>query len=104
MKKLSAKVGSYQKDGQTKGKYVTIGVIMNGQHGEYALIDPTVNLAGVLIQQNLNSAMEGKQPNNSIMCSVFDKDATIPQQQQQQQYQQQPQQQGVPADEGSIPF
>ena len=80
MKKLAAKVGEYTKGNETKGEWVQIGVIMSGQNGEYALIDPKVNLAGVLQQQNIY-AHEQRQAGNDkartgkmIMCSVFDQE------------------------------
>jgi len=69
-KRLAAKVETYQKDGETKNKYVQIGVILQGEHGEYALLDPTVDLAGVLLKQNaLNNESRG-----SVMVSVFTDD------------------------------
>ncbi len=66
-KRLAAKVDTYEQDGETKNKYVQIGVILDGQHGEYALLDPTVDLSGVLMKQN---ALNGEQ-NKSVMVSVF---------------------------------
>ena len=44
---LSVKVGSYEKDGQTKGKYKNIGVMMDSANGPYILLDKTFNPAGV---------------------------------------------------------
>lgn len=70
MKRLVAKVGEYQnKQGETKGKYVTIGVIRQGQNGEYAFIDPTVNLAGVLVKQRLFNPQKAGE---NVMCSIYD--------------------------------
>jgi hypothetical protein len=96
MKKLSAKIGEYEKDGQTKGRYVEVGVIMQGDNGEYALFDPTVNMAGVLAQQNVMAMQKGEKLRDRVMCSVFDQEQQ-PQQgysgyQQPQQGYQQPQQ------------
>ena len=84
-KKLVAKTGTYTKDGQEKGRYVTIGVILSNQNGEYALLDPTVNLAGVLAKQN---AMSGEMRDN-VMVSIFDNDRQQAQQPQQSSGQQQ---------------
>lgn len=84
-KRIAAKVDEYQKDGQIKGKYVDIGVILNNQNGEYMLLDPSVNLAGVLLKQQALSQKTGKPTSGSVMCSIFDN-------QQQQGYQQRPQQ------------
>jgi len=69
MKRLVAKVGEYQKDGQTKGEYVRIGVILSNDNGEYALIDPTVNLAGVMMKQRIMNPQKG---GDSVICSIFD--------------------------------
>lgn len=100
MKTLSAKIDSYQKDGQTKGKYVTLGVIMSNDDGEFALLDPSISLAGVMFKQNATAEKEGRQKNTRIMCSIYDESKR------QQQPQQQAQQQR-PAQENagdSIPF
>ena len=99
MKRLVSKTGTYQKDGQEKGEYTRIGVLMAGNDGgEYMLIDPTINLAGVLVKQNILAAAQGKPPRDSVMVSVFDDSqsdyGTQQGQQPQQQggYQQQPNQ------------
>ena len=73
-KRLTAKVGEYEKDGQTKGRYVDLGVILSNENGEYMLLDPTVNLAGVLTQQNMYNHTKGKKTGTSVMVSIFDND------------------------------
>jgi hypothetical protein len=87
MKRLVAKVGEYQKDGEKKSEWVRIGVINQGSNGgEYALIDPTVNLAGVLAKQNMLAIQKRQQGDEkartgtSVICSVFDENAQQPQQ------------------------
>jgi hypothetical protein len=88
MKKLSAKTGEYQKDGQTKGRYVNIGVIQKSSDGgEYVLLDPTVSLAGILAAQNALAVQQGKEIRDRVMVGVFED------QQQQGGYQPQQQQQ-----------
>lgn len=67
MKRISAKVGSYEKDGVTKGIYIKIGVILSNDKGEFVLLDPSVNLAGVLIQQRLASGKSS----DKVICSIF---------------------------------
>lgn len=84
-KRLVAKTGEYQKDGQTKGEYVKIGVVLSNQNGEYMLLDPAVSLAGVLAKQNALAMSKGEQVRDNVMISVFDDD---------NQQQQAPQQQG----------
>jgi len=70
-RRLVAKVGEYEKQGEKKGEYVKIGVIMNSSDGEYVLLDPTVNLAGILIKQRLLSP---RKRGDMVMVSVFDDD------------------------------
>ena len=101
MKKLSVKVGEYKgQDGQMKGKYVNVGVLMNNESGEYVLLDPNVCLAGLLASQNVMASNKNEQLRDRVMCGVFE-DQPVQQQgnnqnhqQNQQQYQGQ-QQQGV---------
>lgn len=70
-KDIVVKVGEYEKDGQKKGEYLKVGVILENQNGEYMLLDPSVNLAGVLIKQRiLNSQKSG----SMVMASIFDRD------------------------------
>lgn len=90
-KRICAKVGTYTKEGQEKGRYVDIGVVLSNQNGEYILLDPTVNLAGVMMKQRL---MSGK--GDSVMCSIFDNS--------QQQAPQQQAPQGQPAGQGFNQF
>ena len=74
VKKLVAKVGEYEKDGQTKGRYVTLGVILRNDNGEYALLDPSVNIAGCLTQQNMTNHKSGRRTGDKLMVSIFDDD------------------------------
>jgi len=87
-KRIAAKTGEYQKDGQTKGEYTKLGVMLNNSNGEYMLLDPSISLAGVLVKQNALAAKTGGQQRDMVMISIFDDN-----QQQGQQQQQQPQQQ-----------
>lgn len=74
VKRLMVKTGEYQKDGQTKGRYTEVGVIMSNDNGEYALLDPAVNLAGVLIHQKILADSKGGKSGDRVMCSIFDND------------------------------
>lgn len=89
-KRVVAKVGTYtNQQGETKGEYQRLGVMMQSDNGEYMLLDPCINLAGVLIKQNALAAKEGKQQRDMVMISIFDDNN---QQQGQQQGWGQPQQ------------
>ena len=48
MKKLVAKVGEYtNNNGETKGRYTNLGVLMAGrERGAYLLLDPSGNMEG----------------------------------------------------------
>lgn len=92
-KKLSAKIGEYtNQQGETKGRYVNLGVVMSGQNGSYVLLDPTVSLSGILACQNAMAASKGEQMRDRVMVSVFEE-----QQNQQQAPRQQPQQPAAPS-------
>jgi hypothetical protein len=86
-KRISAKIEEYQKDGQTKGKYVDIGVIMQNANGEYMMLNPSVDLAGVLLMQNVLALNTAKEARGNVMCSIFDNDnqSSAPAQRQPQQ-------------------
>lgn len=82
MKNIVAKTGEYQnQQGETKAEWTKIGVILSGQNGEYILLDPGVNLAGVLTKQNLLAHEQRKAGNEkartgkAVMCSIFDQDS-----------------------------
>lgn len=92
-KRLAVKVGEYQRDGETKGEYVKLGVMMDGNNGPYLLMDPSVSIAGCMAKQNALAMKKGEKVRDTVMVSVFDDSQQQGQQQNQQQggYQQQPQ-------------
>jgi len=60
---LVVKVGEYtDRDGQTKGRFKNVGVVMEGDKGPYILLDRTFNPAGV-------SGNEGRE---SIIVSMYE--------------------------------
>ena len=71
---LVAKVGEYtDKNGEKKSKWLNVGVILPGKEGgEFVLLDPTVNLAGVLVKQRMMNPQKG---GDTVMVSVFDRDS-----------------------------
>lgn len=73
-KRITAKVEEYQKDGQTKGKYVEIGVILSNDNGEYMILDPSISLSGVLQKQNVLAAKSGKPERGAVMCGIWEAD------------------------------
>ena len=107
-KRIVAKTGEYQKDGQAKSEYTKLGVILNNDKGEYMLMDPSVNLAGVLIKQNCLAAKKGGEQRDMVMISIFEDDnqnqqqGNFVQQQPQQQPKQQPQGGFAPQQQGGF--
>ena len=73
-KRIVAKTGTYQKDGQEKGEYTKLGVMLSNDNGEYMLLDPCANLAGVLIKQNALAAKSGGKQRDMVMVSIFEDD------------------------------
>jgi len=64
------KTGSYtNKEGEQKGEYVKVGVILSNDNGEYALLDPTINMAGIMLKQQVNGI--AKAGSDSVIASVF---------------------------------
>jgi hypothetical protein len=57
---LAVKVGSYQKDGETKNRYENVGAIMSNDNGQFMFLKRTFNPAGI--------DSEGKE---SIIISMF---------------------------------
>lgn len=79
MKNIVAKTGEYQnQQGETKAEWTKVGVVLSNQNGEYILLDPAVNLAGVLSKQNMLAVEQRKAGNEkartgkAVMCSIFD--------------------------------
>lgn len=77
-RRIVAKTGEYtNQQGEKKNEWTKIGVIMSNDNGDYVMLDPTVNLSGVLQKQNMLAAQKLKNGENakigsSVMCSVFD--------------------------------
>lgn len=105
-KDIVAKTGEYtNREGETKSEWTKIGVILSNQNGEYILLDPSVNLSGVLQKQNMLAVEQRKAGNEkartgkAVMCSVFDRE-----QNQGGGQQQSSQPQGGGAMDDDIPF
>jgi len=73
-KRLVIKTGEYQKDGETKGEYTRLGVMLDSEHGPYILIDPTVSIAGCLTKQNMVNRKHKKDIRTSVLVNIFDVD------------------------------
>jgi len=62
---IAVKVGSYQKDGQTKGRYENVGYVLTGEDGsKMHFINRTFNPAGV--------PHEDGKAESAVLVSVFE--------------------------------
>lgn len=60
---ITVKTGTYEKDGATKGRYKTVGMVMEKEdNSRFILIDPTFNFAA--IQREPNKDM--------VICSLME--------------------------------
>ena len=59
---ITCKVGSYEKNGETKGKYLTVGTVMEKDDGSrFIFIDPFFNFGAV-----------ERNGNDSVICSLME--------------------------------
>jgi len=54
---LAVKVGSYEKDGETKNRYENIGAVFQGENGPYLVIKRSFNPAGVPFKEGSDAIM-----------------------------------------------
>ena len=83
-KRLSVKVGEYQKEGKTVGDYQEVGVLVDSDDGgQYVLLKPEISIAGLLAKQNIMALNKGENQRDMVMCGVYgnSKDNTQRQQQ-----------------------
>ncbi len=71
-KRLMMKVGTYKdREGKDKNEWMRLGVLLENNNGEYALVDPAVNLAGVMMKQRM---LDPSKKGDMVMVGVFDDD------------------------------
>ena len=54
---IAVKVGTYEKDGETKGRYENVGAVMEGEKGKFILLKRTFNPAGVPNEENRDNVI-----------------------------------------------
>ncbi len=54
---IVAKVGTYEKNRETKGRYENVGVVMDGDNGKFIIMKRTFNPAGVPNEQNRDTVI-----------------------------------------------
>lgn len=95
---LAVKTGSYERNGESKNRYMNIGAVFQGENGPYIVLNRAFNPAGVPF----------KEGSDSIIVSCFeprDPDGNGGGQRQQRPAQQQrPEQQRGGYDDESVPF
>jgi len=78
-KRIVVKTGSYTNaQGEQKGEYVKVGVILQNDNGEFILLDPSINMAGLLLKQQINGI--AKNGSDSVIASIFTDEKNAPQQ------------------------
>lgn len=60
---LAVKNGSYEKNGETKFRYLNVGCVMQGDKGMFILLEKKFNPAGVQI---------GSKEGSSVLISMFE--------------------------------
>lgn len=71
-KKISARIGEYQKEGKTVGKYAEVGVIIEKDGKNFILLDPSISLAGLLAKQNKQEWDKQGAMRDMVMCGIYD--------------------------------
>ena len=71
---LSATVGEYQHEGNTKYRSVRIGVLMEHEGREYMLLDPSVSLAGTHALQRMYDHSKGRKQRDRLAVNVWHDD------------------------------
>lgn len=103
-RQIKAKIKEYTNaQGETKGEWVDLGVILSNSNGDYIMLNPTVDLAGVLMRQRLLAQAKGSKVGDNVMCSIFDSSQQQAPQQPQQATQQ-PMGDGGFNDSSDVPF
>lgn len=70
---LAVKNGSYEKNGETKFKYLNVGCVMQGDKGMFILLDKTFNPAGVIDEKGERSVLISMfEPKNKLEESFSD--------------------------------
>ena len=72
---LVVKVGSYQKDGQEKGRYENVGSLMENDKGKFIFLKKTFNPAGLNTDDResiIVSMFEPKSRNGNVVDSQVD--------------------------------
>jgi hypothetical protein len=79
---IAARIGTYQKDGKDKGRYVNVGTLMQWDDGSQTiLLDPIIDWATLFQLQRLDSKARQQPPRDKIALQVFvegDSGATKP--------------------------
>jgi hypothetical protein len=54
---LAVKVGTYEKNGETKNRYQNVGAVIEGERGPYILLDRHFNPAGIANPDNRSNVI-----------------------------------------------
>lgn len=74
-KRIVAKTGAYtNRDGEQKNEWLELGVLLSNVNGEYMILKPEIDLAGVLMKQRILAQKTGGKVGDGVMCSIFERD------------------------------
>lgn len=69
---IAARIGTYQKDGQDRGRYVTLGTLFKGEDGSYfGSLDGYYDLGQILGMQRRDDHKRGRELRDSLSVTVF---------------------------------
>jgi hypothetical protein len=72
---IAVRIGSYTKDGAEKGRYITIGTILQGDDGSlFGSIEPFIDLGALQLIQRADERKRGREPRENVSFTVFDRD------------------------------
>lgn len=72
---IAARIGTYQKDGQDRGRYVTLGALFQGEDGsDFGNLDGYYDLGQILGMQRRDDHKRGRELRDSLNLTVFTED------------------------------
>lgn len=72
---IAARIGTYQKDGQDRGRYVNLGTLFQGEDGSYfASLDAYYDLGQIHGMQRRDDHKRGRELRDTINLTVFTED------------------------------
>lgn len=72
---IAARIGTYQKDGQDRGRYVNLGTLFQGEDGSYfASLETHFDLLALHGKQRRDDHQRGRELRDTLNLTVFTED------------------------------